>query len=207
MSALTAHLVAEHCGLVEYQQAWDLQRQIHAEVVAGDRPPTLLLLEHPSVFTAGRRTEPHERPIDGTPVVEVDRGGKITWHGPGQIVAYPILPLPDGMGVVDYVRTLEETIIETCATFGVLAGRVGGRSGAWVDGQRKIAAIGVRVERNVTLHGLALNVDPDLSWYDRIIPCGISDATVTSLTRELNRSISVVEVLPVLEENLRKAFA
>lgn len=200
------HLAVERLGRIAYQSAWDLQRRIHAEVVEGTRSPTVLLLEHEPVFTAGRRTEAHERPFDGTPVVDVDRGGKITWHGPGQIVGYPILPLPAGMGVVDYVRTLEEVLIATCAELGLNAGRVAGRSGAWVDGARKVAAIGVRVERNVTLHGFALNVAPDLSAYDLIIPCGISDAGVTSIARELGRDLAPEDVLPILERHLRKVF-
>lgn len=200
------HLAVERLGRIAYQSAWDLQRRIHAEVVEGTRSPTVLLLEHEPVFTAGRRTEAHERPFDGTPVVDVDRGGKITWHGPGQIVGYPILPLPAGMGVVDYVRTLEEVLIATCAELGLNAGRVAGRSGAWVDGARKVAAIGVRVERNVTLHGFALNVAPDLSAYDLIIPCGISDAGVTSIARELGRDLAPEDVLPILERQLRKVF-
>lgn len=200
-------MIVERLGLIEYQAALVLQRAHHSAVVSGESG-RLLLLEHPPVFTAGRRTEPHERPFDGSPVIEVDRGGKITWHGPGQIVGYPILTLPEGMGVVDYVRLLEEVLIDTCAHFGLLAGRVSGRSGVWIDGVRKIAAIGVRVERNVTLHGFALNVNPDLSWYDRIVPCGISDASVTSMAAELApNAVAIDHVLPVVEEIFGKAFA
>src|SRR6185437_1117106 len=176
-------------GLIDYREAWQWQRQLHEERVAGQIPDTVLLLEHPSVFTAGRRTEPFERPADGTPVVDVDRGGKITWHGPGQLVGYPILQLPDPMDVVAYVRRMERVLIEICAEAGLATGQVAGRSGVWVAGDdrgpaRKVAEIGVRVAQRVTLHGFALNCDPDLSWFDRIVPCGIADAGVTSLTAE-----------------------
>jgi lipoyl(octanoyl) transferase len=194
-------------GLVPYQQAWDEQRRIHAGVVAGQEPETVLLLEHPPVYTAGRRTEAWERPLDATPVVDVDRGGKITWHGPGQLVGYPILRLPDPIDVVAYVRRLEALLIDTCAEFGVVARRIDGRSGAWLPAddrgpERKIAAIGVRVAQGVTLHGFALNCDADLTWFDRIVPCGIADAGVTSLSRELGRTLSVEDVLPVVERQL-----
>ena len=194
-------------GTVGYDEAWERQRTIHAAVVAGDEPDSVLLLEHPPVYTAGRRTEAWERPVDGTPVVDVDRGGKITWHGPGQLVGYPIVKLADPIDVVAYVRRLETLLIETCAAFGVTAGRVDGRSGAWVAAdergpERKIGAIGVRVAQGVTLHGFALNCDADLTWFDRIVPCGISDAGVTSLSRELGRDVSVADVLPVVEQNL-----
>lgn len=202
----TATLALHRLGLVDYHQAWELQRQHHDEV-AGGQSGRVLLLEHPPVFTAGRRTEVHERPIDGTPVVDVDRGGKITWHGPGQIVGYPIVALAETVGVVDYVRQLEEIVIETVAEFGIVGARVQGRSGVWVDGGRKIAAIGVRVARGVTMHGFALNVDPDMSWYDRIVPCGISDAAVTSMTLELKRSVTINEVLPVLESHILKVLS
>jgi lipoyl(octanoyl) transferase len=199
-------------GLVPYQQAWDEQRRIHADVVAGRNPGTVLLLEHPPVFTAGRRTEPWERPFDATPVIDVDRGGKITWHGPGQLVGYPILRLPDPVDVVAYVRRLEALLIAVCADLGVAAARIEGRSGAWIpaDGRgpdRKVAAIGVRVAQGVTLHGFALNCDADLSWFDRIVPCGISDAGITSLTRELGRPVTVADALPVLERHLPALLA
>jgi len=194
-------------GLVAYQQAWDEQRRIHDAVVAGREPDTVLLLEHPPVYTAGRRTEPWERPFDGTPVIDVDRGGKITWHGPGQLVGYPILRLLDPIDVVAYVRRLEALLIDVCAEFGVAATRIAGRSGAWLPAdergpERKIAAIGVRVAQGVTLHGFALNCDADLTWFDRIVPCGIADAGVTSLTRELGRTLRVDDVLPVVERRL-----
>ena len=174
---------------------------------AGD---TLLLLEHPPTFTAGKRTAPHERPADpgGAPVIDVDRGGKITFHGPGQLVAYPIVRLPEHVLVVDFVRRMEEAMIATCAEFGVATARVPGRSGVWLRAtadrpERKIGAIGIRVSRGVTMHGIALNCDVDLGWYDRFVPCGISDAGVTSLTHEVGRRVGVSDVLPVLEHELR----
>ena len=199
-------------GLVDYLAAWDEQRRLHEAVVAGTQPDTVLLLEHPSVFTAGKRTEPADRPFDGTPVVDVDRGGKITWHGPGQLVGYPILKLPDPVDVVAYVRRTEQMLIDVCAEFGVVADRVDGRSGAWVraDGRgpdRKVAAIGIRVAKGVTQHGFALNCDCDLSNFDRFVPCGIRDAGVTSLTAELGRPVPVAEVLPVVERHLPTLFA
>ena len=198
---------------VEYVEAWDRQREVHAGVAAGGRD-TVLLLEHPPVFTAGKRTEPHERPVgDDVPVVEVDRGGKITFHGPGQLVGYPIVRLPDHVKVVDYVRRLEEALIHACAELGVTTARVPGRSGVWLAAdengraERKIAAIGIRVSRGVTMHGFALNCDVDLSWYDRFVPCGISDAGVTSLSAELGRDVTVAEAAPVVERNLRELLA
>lgn len=194
-------------GLVDYVEAWEQQRRIHEAVVSGEQPDTILLLEHPSVFTAGKRTEPADRPWDGTPVVEVDRGGKITWHGPGQLVGYPIVTLRDPIDVVAYVRRTEQMLIDVCAEFGVATERVEGRSGAWVRADergpdRKIAAIGIRVSRGVTQHGFALNADCDLSNYDRFVPCGIRDAGVTSLTAELGRPVTVADVLPVVERHL-----
>ena len=195
-------------GLVPYQQAWDLQRRVHDDVAAGAAPDTVLLLEHPPVYTAGRRTEAWERPTDGTPVVDTDRGGKITWHGPGQLVGYPIIRLADPIDVVAYVRRLEQTLIDVCAELGLPAAtRVDGRSGVWVraDGRgpdRKVAAIGIRVARGVTLHGFALNCDPDLSAFDRIVPCGITDAGVTSLTSELGRPVTVTDAIAVAERHL-----
>src|SRR4051794_19797811 len=180
-------LGSEH---VDYQAAWDLQRAVHAEVAAGSRPDTVLLLEHASVYTAGKRTEPHERPLDGTPVIDVDRGGKITWHGPGQLVGYPIVRLPESVLVVDYVRRLEEALITMLTGYGLNTGRIRGRSGVWLAAddhrlERKIAAIGVRVAGGTTMHGFALNVDPDLDSFDRIIPCGLTGVGVTSMTAEL----------------------
>jgi lipoyl(octanoyl) transferase len=204
-------LVVERLGFgshtVPYERAWDLQRARHAAVAAGSTDDTVLLLEHEPVFTAGKRTEPHERPWDGTPVVDVDRGGKITWHGPGQIVGYPIVRLAQPVDVVAYVRRLEQLLIDVCAEFGVTTDRVKGRSGVWVDADergpaRKVGAIGIRVAQGVTMHGFALNCDPDLSWFSRIVPCGIADAGVTSLSAEAGRDIGVPEVLPVLERHL-----
>ena len=194
-------------GLVPYGQAWQRQRELHAAVVAGTAPDTVLLLEHPPVYTAGRRTEAFERPSDGTPVIDVDRGGKITWHGPGQLVGYPIVRLPHPMDVVAYVRRVEGVLIDVCADLGVPTGQVDGRSGVWLPAdetrpERKIAAIGIRVVRGVTLHGFAINCDPDLTWFDRIVPCGIADAGVTSLAVELDRDVPVDEVLPIVERRL-----
>lgn len=199
--------------LVEYHEAWDLQRKVHTEVAAGDRPDTLLLVEHESVYTAGRRTASWDRPTDGTPVVDVDRGGRITWHGPGQLVAYPILRLREPVDVVAYVRALEQAVIDLCAGLGLSAGRVEGRSGVWFPAdasrddaparrERKVAAIGVRVARGVTMHGLALNCDTDLVAFGSIVPCGIADADVTSLTAELGRPLGVTEAAPLLTEHL-----
>jgi len=190
-------------GLVPYEDAWQQQRDLHAAVVDGTAPDTVLLLEHPPVFTAGKRTLPEHRPVDGTPVVDVDRGGLITWHGPGQLVGYPIVRLPRPLDVVAYVRAMEQLLIDVCAALGVLTERVEGRTGVWLrDPDRKIAAIGVRVRRVVAMHGFALNCDPDLTWYDRIVPCGIADAGVTSLSRELGRDVTVAEVLPIVEAQL-----
>ena len=200
---------------VGYNEAWDLQRQVHDRRVAGEIPDTCLLLEHQPVYTAGKRTSPLDRPVGdpGAPVIDVDRGGKITWHGPGQLVGYPIVALGEPIDVVSYVRLVEDAMIEVCAEFGVSAVRVDGRSGAWLlgDGQgrdglgrpdRKIAALGIRVARGVTMHGFALNCDCDLSWYDRIVPCGIRDATVTTLSAESGRHITVADAVDVAERHL-----
>ena len=205
----------EHLGfvpdLVDYQQAWDHQRAVHAQVVSGELPDTVLLLEHAAVYTAGKRTEPHERPLDGTPVIDVDRGGKITWHGPGQLVGYPIVRLPSPVDVVAHVRRLEEMMIGVCRDLGVQAGRVEGRSGVWVDGAgerpaAKIGAIGIRVSHDVTMHGFALNADCDLGWAEVVIPCGIADAGVTSLSKELGRDVPVTEVLPLVTAHLERVL-
>ncbi len=187
-------------GTVDYADAWAQQRAHAAARADGSGADVLMLLEHPSVYTAGRRTDPHERPADGTPVVDVDRGGKITWHGPGQLVGYPIVGLADPVDVVDYVRRLEQALIASCIGLEVECGRVAGRSGVWLPArggrpERKIAAIGVRVQRGVTLHGFALNCDPDLTAFDRIVPCGIPDAGVTSLSVELGRRVAVADVI------------
>ena len=192
---------------VGYLDGWRAQREVHAQVVDGVLPDTTLLLEHTPVYTAGKRTEPHERPVDGTPVVDVDRGGKITWHGPGQLVGYPIVRLPEvPIDVVAHVRRLEEVMIRVCREFDVATVRVEGRSGVWVTDdrgpERKLGAIGVRVSRRVTMHGFALNCDADLSWADAIIPCGIADAGVSSLTVEACRRVTVQDVLPYAEKHL-----
>ncbi|MGG7574325.1 lipoyl(octanoyl) transferase LipB [Streptomyces sirii] len=232
---------------VDYESAWQEQRRVHAARFADEVPDTCLMLEHPPVYTAGRRTTDDERPLDGTPVIDVDRGGKITWHGPGQLVGYPIQKLPRPVDVVAHVRRLEDALIRTCAEFGVQAGRVEGRSGVWVLGDpveeraglgglqldfdprvtdelfdprlngpeyapsnagqrredRKLAAIGIRVAKGVTMHGFALNVNPDNTSFDKIVPCGIRDAGVASLAGELGREITIAEVLPVVEKHLR----
>jgi lipoyl(octanoyl) transferase len=199
-------------GLVDYEEAWARQRELHARVVAGSSPGALLLLEHPPVYTAGKRTEAHERPFDGTPVIDVDRGGKITWHGPGQLVGYPIVALPDPVDVVAYVRRLEEALIEVCAGFGLATGRVEGRSGVWVAADavrpdRKVAAIGVRVARGVTMHGFALNCDPDMTAFGNMIPCGIPDAGVTSLSTELGRDITTADAIAPVEAAVTRVLA
>jgi lipoyl(octanoyl) transferase len=196
--ACAAPIDVRQLATLGYAEAWQLQREVVDARVAGG-PDTLLLLEHPSVYTAGRRTEPQERPVDGTPVIDTDRGGKITWHGPGQLIGYPIVRLADPIDVVDYVRRLEESLISVCTALGLSVGRVAGRSGVWLPAAdtgpaRKVAAIGVRVQRATTLHGFALNCDCDLSAFDAIVPCGISDAGVTSLSTELGRRVSVADV-------------
>jgi len=194
---------------VDYLSAWDIQRDLHARRVAGEIPDTCLLLEHQPVYTAGRRTSLADRPAGdpGAPVLDVDRGGKITWHGPGQLVGYPIVALDEPIDVIGYVRAIEEALIRTCAGAGVAAERVGGRSGVWIRGtggaqDRKVAAIGIRVARGVTMHGFALNCDNDLAWFDRIVPCGISDASVTTLTAECRRRITVGQVIDPVTKNL-----
>jgi lipoyl(octanoyl) transferase len=210
--------------LVDYREAWDLQHRIHAQVVSGEAPDTLLLLEHAAVYTAGKRTEPHERPLDGTPVVDVDRGGKITWHGPGQLVGYPLVRLPEAFGVVDYVRRLEQALIDALAELGLATGRVPGRSGVWLPAdpvgpstrsgdvrlgrpERKVAAIGVRVAGGVTMHGFAVNADPDLTAFDRIVPCGIADAGVTSIAAELGTAPALTSLAYVLLPHLERLLA
>lgn len=200
MEILSLDLGSSHA---DYETTWALQREIHAGVADSSRPDTLVLVEHPSVYTAGRRTRIAERPTDGIPVVDVDRGGKITWHGPGQLVAYPIVRLSDPIDVVEYVRALEQAVIDLCDELGLATVRVDGRSGVWFPAtaarlERKVCAIGVRVARGVTMHGLALNCDPDLGAYGAIVPCGISDADVTSLSDELGRPFGVVDAAPLL---------
>ena len=198
---------------VEYRQAWEIQRRVHERRVAGEIPDTCLLLEHQPVYTAGKRTTPLDRPVGdpGAPVIDVDRGGNITWHGPGQLTGYPIVALGEPIDVVHYVSLVEQAMIDTCAEFGVTATRVAGRRGVWITGSagrpdRKVAAIGIRVARGVAMHGFALNCDCDLSWYDRIVPCGISDASVTSLSAEAGVAITVTDVLPAVERHLAAQF-
>jgi lipoyl(octanoyl) transferase len=198
-------LRVEELGVIDYLSAWKIQKEIQEKVIKNIEPHTLLILQHPSVYTAGRRTEITDRPLDNTPVIDVDRGGKITWHGLGQIVGYPIIKLKNSTDVVGFVRELETALIEICDEFGVKAQRYCERSGVWLrdeKGDRKIAAIGLRVAKGVTMHGLALNVDPDLSAYSKIIPCGIADAKVTSLSTELGRNITIDEVTPVLKKHI-----
>ena len=195
--------------LVDYQVGWEQQRGIHAGVVSRTMADTVILLEHASVYTAGRRTENFEKPTDGTPVVDVDRGGKITWHGPGQLVGYPIVHLPSAMDVVSHVRRLEDVIIGICADFQLATSRIKGRSGVWVRNEvqdRKIAAIGIRVAQGVTMHGFALNCNNALSWFDRIVPCGITDAGVTTLSSELKTEITVSDVRASAISNLIRVF-
>ena len=194
-----------NCGVVEYLQALEMQRQIHTDVASKISENTILILEHPSVFTAGKRTLEEERPHDGTSVIDVDRGGKITWHGPGQIVGYPILRLAKPTELVGFVREIESALIDTCKDFGLETQRIKARSGVWTKNDqapRKVAAIGIRVAQGTTMHGFALNVNPNLSAFSQIIPCGIADAEVTSISKELNREITIAEVLPILERNL-----
>lgn len=201
----------DRLGVLPYSEAWALQREIHASRVADEIPDTCLLLQHPPVFTAGKRTQAFERPVDGTPVVEVDRGGRITWHGPGQLVGYPIVKLPMPIDAVGHVRRMEQALIGACAEIGVRTVQIAGRSGVWVPADdigpdRKVAAIGVRISRCTTMHGFALNCDPDLSWFGRIVPCGIDDAEVTSLSAELGRDVTVDEMLPIVESHLTRAL-
>ncbi|MEO5874355.1 MAG: lipoyl(octanoyl) transferase LipB [Streptosporangiaceae bacterium] len=204
-------MIFVHAGFgdqaVPYEAGWELQRRTHERRVAGEIADTVLLLEHPPVYTAGKRTEPDDRPFGdpGAPVIDVDRGGKITWHGHGQLVGYPIVKLSDPIDVVAYVRTVEEAMIGVFAELGLTATRVDGRSGVWVTGggpDRKLGAIGIRVSRGVTMHGFAINCDNDLTWFDRIVPCGIRDASVTSLSQELGRAVTVREILPLVEAHL-----
>jgi lipoyl(octanoyl) transferase len=195
---------------VEYSEALALQRAIHADVVSNTRPNTFLLLEHPPVYTAGKRTSNEERPDNQTPVIDVDRGGKITWHGPGQLVGYPIVRLKNPRELVGFVREIESGLIRVCGELGIVSQRVEGRSGVWVvdeKGERKIAAIGIRVASGVSMHGFALNINPDLTAFDQIIPCGIEDAVVTSISRELGRSVTIDEIIPVVERYLYEALA
>lgn len=209
LSTASTALDVRRLGLIDYQDAWDLQRELLPQVARGDIPDTVLLLEHPSVYTAGKRTTKAERPPAGVRVIDVDRGGRITWHGEGQLVGYPLVRLAERLDVVRYVRVLEQVLIDTCAEYGVTAERVEGRTGVWVRGEptwRKIAAIGVRVAQGVTMHGFALNCDPDLAKFGSIIPCGITDADVTSLSRELDRDVPIAEVIDGVASRLVAAI-
>jgi lipoyl(octanoyl) transferase len=203
-------MVVKNLALLDYNQALLIQRSTHEQVSAGVMPNTLFFVEHPSVFTAGKRTLDGERPMDGTPVIDVDRGGKITWHGPGQIVGYPILRLAKPTELVGFVREIESALIDTCKEFGLNVQRIKGRSGVWTcneNNPKKIAAIGIRVAKATTMHGFALNVNPDLGAFSQIIPCGIADAEVTSIAQELQREITSQEVLPILERNIVSTLA
>lgn len=207
--ATRARFRTQFLGLVDYQSALAQQRALHELVFNGNEPSTLLLLEHPSVYTAGRRTAPDERPTNGVPVVDVDRGGKITWHGPGQLVGYPIVKLKEPTKVVDFVRSLERALIAALARFEIKAYQICDNSGVWIDdkkGARKIASIGIRVAKGVVTHGFALNVNPDLTYFDQIIPCGIPDVVTTSMSVEMGREVSLEEVLPIVESELAKEF-
>jgi lipoyl(octanoyl) transferase len=203
-------MVVQNLHQLDYNDALLIQRHTHEQVSSGTLPNTLLFVEHPSVFTAGKRTLDEERPLNGTPVIDVDRGGKITWHGPGQIVGYPILRLAKPTELVGFVREIESALIDTCKEFGLQVQRVKGRSGVWTCDEsrpKKIAAIGIRVAKATTMHGFALNVNPDLSAFSQIIPCGIADAEVTSMAQELKREITAQEVLPILERNIVSTLA
>jgi lipoyl(octanoyl) transferase len=203
-------MVVKNLALLDYNQALLIQRSTHEQVSAGVMPNTLFFVEHPSVFTAGKRTLDEERPMDGTPVIDVDRGGKITWHGPGQIVGYPILRLAKPTELVGFVREIESALIDTCKEFGLNVQRIKGRSGVWTcneNNPKKIAAIGIRVAKATTMHGFALNVNPDLGAFSQIIPCGIADAEVTSMAHELGREITSQEVLPILERHITSTLA
>lgn len=192
-------------NFVDYQKAWDIQREVHDQVVSGERPNTVLLLEHDGVYTAGKRTEDEERPLDGTPVIDVDRGGKITWHGPGQLVGYPIMRLPEPIDVVGYVRWLEQVLIDSIGEIGLYTERVAGRSGVWApvgDTHVKIAAIGIRVAEKVTMHGFALNCNNSLDAYETIIACGIKDAETSTISRLLNRDVTPAMAAEIIQRRL-----
>jgi lipoyl(octanoyl) transferase len=207
---LATSLDVKHLGLVDYMPTWELQREIQNGVIEGNTPNTLLMLEHNSVYTAGRRTEIQDRPVDGTPVVDTDRGGKITWHGPGQLIGYPIIKLRNRNDVVGFVREIETSIIAALSEFGIASERYCERSGVWLrdnGNDRKISAIGIRVAKGVTIHGFSLNVNPDLTFFDRINPCGFTDSGVTSMAKELGRDISIAEVLPVVERHVAEGLA
>lgn len=204
----TFEVIRQLDRLTPYLEGWDQQRHLHEQVAAGDRPNTVILLEHEPVYTAGKRTKPEDRPVDGSPVIDVDRGGRITWHGPGQLVGYPLLRMPDPIDVMEYVHRLEAAVMRVCGDLGIATERQEERTGVWVPADdrgpsRKIAAIGVRVARGVTMHGFALNCNNDLDWYHRIVPCGIRDAGVTTISEELGRNISIDEVVDLIIDALR----
>jgi lipoyl(octanoyl) transferase len=192
---------------VEFKQSWDQQRELHHKIVSENHPNTVVLLEHQNVYTAGRSTKPEDRPIDSSPVFDIDRGGRITWHGPGQIVCYPIIKLDDPVDVVAHVRRLELLIMNVCSKFGLETTQIEGRSGVWVKGNgfldKKIAAIGIRVAKKATMHGFALNCNNSLDGFRKIVPCGIADSDVTTLSLELGRDVSVAEVTPLIEQEIR----
>ena len=209
MPVTESDIAVINSGLMDYEKSWAMQREIHATVVDG-AANSLILIEHPSVYTAGRRTDNLERPQDGTPVVDVDRGGRITWHGPGQIVGYPIVRLEKKNELVGFVRNLEDALIKTINKFGITGISIPGKTGVWIKdeaGERKIAAIGIRVAKGVTMHGFALNVCPDLSYFNKIVPCGMPEAQTTSMANELQRAISIAEVQPILQLEVVKALA
>ena len=192
---------------VEFKQSWDQQRELHHKIVSENHPNTVVLLEHQNVYTAGRSTKPEDRPIDSSPVFDIDRGGRITWHGPGQIVCYPIIKLDDPVDVVAHVRRLELLIMNVCSKLGLETTQIEGRSGVWVKGNgfldKKIAAIGIRVAKKATMHGFALNCNNSLDGFRKIVPCGIADSDVTTLSLELGRDVSVAEVASLIEQEIR----
>ena len=203
-----SELIIQNWGSdVEYQSAWDRQRELHHKIVTENHPDIAVLLEHQNVYTAGRSTKPEDRPTDSSPVFDIDRGGRITWHGPGQIVCYPIMKLDDPVDVVAHVRRLELLIMNVCSKLGLETTQIEGRSGVWVKGNglpdKKIAAIGIRVAKKATMHGFALNCNNSLVAFRNIVPCGIGDADVTTISLELGRDVSVAEVTPLIEEELR----
>ena len=207
---LSSKLVIQHLGLVDYLHTWELQRSIQEKVIADEAPNTLLLLEHNSVYTAGRRTEDQDKPFDGTPVIATDRGGKITWHGPGQLIGYPIVKLKNRNDVVGFVREIENSLISALLEIGIKSERYCERSGVWLrdgKGDRKIAAIGIRVAKGVTMHGFSLNVNPDLSFFNRINPCGFTDSGVTSISNELGKEVTISEVSPIVEKYVSEGLA
>ena len=207
---LSSKLVIQHLGLVDYLPTWDLQRSIQEKVIADEAPNTLLMLEHNSVYTAGRRTEEQDKPFDGTPVISTDRGGKITWHGPGQLIGYPIVKLKNRNDVVGFVREIENSLIAALLEIGIKSERYCERSGVWLrdgKGDRKIAAIGIRVAKGVTMHGFSLNVNPDLNFFNRINPCGFTDSGVTSISNELGKEVTISEVSPIVEKYVSEGLA